>query len=192
MNSSSTERDEAEHAIEEHSGWGWFIILGALLIALGLFAFVYVGLATVASILMVGMMMVIGGIAHILLAFRGEDWKRFLLLILGGILYLLAGAFVLVNPLLASSILTLIIAFSLLAAGGARVWFGFWARSEEGRGWIVATGVITFLLGLAIAAGWPVNSLWLIGMFLAVDLFLQGWSYVGFGLALRARASGMA
>ena len=50
---------------------------------------------------------------------------------------------------------------------------------------MVAGGVITLLAGIVIAIGWPVNSLWILGMFLAIDLIFQGWSFVAFGLALR-------
>jgi len=38
---------------------------------------------------------------------------------------------------------------------------------------------------VVIALGWPVNSLWILGLFLACDLLLQGWSMLAFGLAVR-------
>ena len=52
----------------------------------------------------------------------------------------------------------------------------------------MVAGVLTVLAGIVIAVGWPVNSVWVLGMFLAIDLMFQGWSYIAFGLALRARA----
>jgi uncharacterized membrane protein HdeD (DUF308 family) len=88
----------------------------------------------------------------------------------------------------ASTFLTLLLAFSLIFAGALRVSVGFGARPEKGWGWIVAAGVLTLLAGVVIAIGWPVNSVWVLGLFLAVDLMFQGWSYIAFGLALRARA----
>jgi uncharacterized membrane protein HdeD (DUF308 family) len=36
--------------------------------------------------------------------------------------------------------------------------------------------------------GWPVNSLWVLGLILAVDLILQGWAWIAFGLGLGAAA----
>lgn len=169
------------------SGWGWFIALGVVLIGLGLYAIAHVLWATITSIMVIGMLMIVGGVTHIVLAFRGKDWTRFMLLVAGGVLYLLAGALIFADPVLASTVLTLIIAFALLAAGGARLWFGFAAPAGSGRGWMISTGVITLLLGLVIATGWPVDSLWVIGMFLAIDLLVQGWSYIAFGLTLRGR-----
>ena len=43
----------------------------------------------------------------------------------------------------------------------------------------------TALAGIVFLIGWPVNSLWLLGLFLAFDLAMQGWSLIFFGLALR-------
>jgi len=169
------------------SNWGWFVVFGALLVLLGLIALGNLAVATVASIFVVGVVMIVGGIAHIILAFRGRSWHSFLGWLLGGMLYLIAGVLVFADPALASSVLTLVIAFALLAAGAARIWFGFAVRPEKGWLWIAAAGVVTILAGLVIATGWPVNSLWVIGLFLGVDLLFQGGSFIVFGLALRAR-----
>lgn len=51
-------------------GWGWFLILGMLPLAVGTFAFIYAGVATLTSMLTIGVLMAIGGIAHIALAYR--------------------------------------------------------------------------------------------------------------------------
>jgi uncharacterized membrane protein HdeD (DUF308 family) len=58
-------------------------------------------------------------------------------------------------------------------------------RPHQGWGWLLAAGIITILLGLMIAMGWPVNSLWVLGLFLAIDLVFQGWSFIAIGLALK-------
>ena len=81
--------------------------------------------------------------------------------------------------------LTLLLAVALIAGGIFRIWVGMNARPQANWGWMVAGGVITLLAGIVIAIGWPVNSLWILGMFLAIDLIFQGWSFVAFGLALR-------
>lgn len=38
-------------------------------------------------------------------------------------------------------------------------------KPVKGWRWIVASGVITALAGFVIALGWPVNSLWILGLF---------------------------
>ena len=58
-------------------------------------------------------------------------------------------------------------------------------RPESGWGWLMAGGIVTALAGVVFILGWPVNSLWLLGLFLAFDLAMQGWSLIAFGLALK-------
>jgi uncharacterized membrane protein HdeD (DUF308 family) len=54
--------------------------------------------------------------------------------------------------------------------------------------WVVLSGAITLLLGLIILAHWPVSSLYILGLFLGIDLVFAGagWIAVGFGLGRRA------
>lgn len=170
------------------SRWGWFVALGAILALLGLVAIGNVALATVVSILVVGVTMIAAGIALIAVAFRGREGRSFLGWLASGALYLIAGVLIFVNPALASVVLTLIVAFALVAAGAARIWLGFSVRPSNAWGWIVAAGIVTILAGLVIALGWPVNSVWVIGLFLGFDLLLQGGTFIAFGVALRARA----
>src|SRR5690606_38512867 len=170
------------------SNWGWFVVIGIVLLVLGVLAFANLVIATVASVYFVGAMMLVGGAIQIVLAFRTRGWGRFALWLLGGILYALAGIVAFVDPLLASLALTLILAVSLIAVGVLRLWIGFEARPESGWGWIVAAGVVTLLTGIVIAIGWPVSGLWVLGLILAIDLIIQGWSHIAFGLALRRRA----
>lgn len=50
---------------------------------------------------------------------------------------------------------------------------------------MVIGGLVTLLAGLIIAAGWPVDSLWILGLFLAVDLVMQGLASIAFGVLAR-------
>ena len=118
-------------------------------------------------------------------AFGVKSWGRFVWWLISGILDAAAGVIAFMNPLLASSVLTLLLAAALLAAGVIRIWVGFEHRSEANWGWIVAAGVVTALAGLIIALGWPVNSLFVLGIFLAFDLIFQGATLTAFGLALK-------
>src|SRR5262245_11821001 len=169
---------------ELRAKWGWFVALGILMLVAGAIAMANLFLATVASVFFVGTLMLIGGAFQIVHAFGVKSWGRFFWWLLSGILYAVAGFFAFDNPLLASSVLTLILAAALLAAGVIRIWVGIEHRSDEKNwGWIVAAGVITALTGLIIAIGWPVNSLFVLGIFLAFDLIFQGATVLMLGLA---------
>ena len=165
--------------------WGWFAALGAAFIILGTIAFLNVIVATVASVYTIGIMMIIAGAAQIAHGFGMRSWAHFLLWLAVGIVYAVAGILAFANPLLASVALTLVLAASLVASGVIRIWIGAAERSRQGWGWVVAAGVITALTGLIIALGWPVNSLYVLGLFLAIDLIFQGWSLFAVAMALR-------
>lgn len=175
-------------AVEEVRGkWGWFVALGVGLILLGVVALANLLLATVATIFYIGAMMLIGGIVEIVHAFQVKTWGGFFYWLLSGVFYAFAGIIAFYNPLLASAALTLLLAVLLVVAGIFRIWIGFAARPESGWGWIVATGVITLLVGVLVYAAWPGNSLVLLGAILAVDLLFQGIGFISFGWMLRSR-----
>ena len=50
---------------------------------------------------------------------------------------------------------------------------------------VVLSGIITLLLGLIIVIHWPVSGLYILGLFLAIDLIIAGASWIALGLGLR-------
>ncbi len=51
--------------------------------------------------------------------------------------------------------------------------------------WVVLSGVVTLALGALIVARWPVSSLFILGLFLGIDLVVAGTSWIVLGLGLR-------
>jgi uncharacterized membrane protein HdeD (DUF308 family) len=49
----------------------------------------------------------------------------------------------------------------------------------------VLGGIITLLLGLMILARWPSSALWVIGLFLAIELIVNGWTQILVAVAAR-------
>ena len=167
---------------------GWVIALGVVYIIAGLIALGSMVMATIVTVFVVGIMMLIAGVAEVFHAFQIKTWGRFLLWLLLGALYIVAGFLTFDNPLLAAALLTLLLGVSLIAGGIMRIVLAF--NMKEGMPWIwvVVSGVITLLLGLIILAHWPVSSLYILGLVLGIDLIFAGagWVAVGFGLGRRA------
>jgi len=164
------------------------IALGVVYIVAGIVALGSVVLATVATVFVVGLMMVIAGIAEVINAFQVKTWGKFLFWLLLGALYILAGFFAFANPLLAAAMLTLLLGISLAASGVMRVVLAFGMKQAMPWIWVLLSGAVTFLLGVVILAHWPVSSLYILGLFLGIDLVLAGASWVGIGLGLRRLA----
>lgn len=168
--------------------WGWFIALGFFFVAAGAVAASNLLVATIATVYYVGALMIVASVMQIIQSFQIKTWGGFLLWILSGILYAIAGVMTFINPLLASFALTLLLAVFIGASGVFRIWLGYQSKSEKGWGWIVASGIVTFIAGIIFIIGWPTNSLWLLGLLLAIDLIFQGCALVAFGLHLRAKS----
>lgn len=167
--------------------WGWFVAYGVALIFLGAIASISLVTATVASVLVNGILMIVAGLGEIVVGLRARDWSRFLLWIAAGLLYIAAGVIAVMNPLLAAAVFTLMLGAGLLATGLVRAFTAWRMPATAPRGWIVFSAVVTALLGVFVIALWPANSLFLLGALLAVDLIFQGVGWTSFGLALRRR-----
>ncbi len=167
-----------------HAKWGWVVALGVVYLIAGLIALGSLMAATVATVLVVGAMMIVAGVAEVIGAFQVRSWGKFFLWLVLGILYILAGFFAWDNPLLAASVLTLLLGASLTASGVVRIVLGFGMPRASPWLWVAVSGLVTLLLGLIILAHWPVNSLFILGLFLGIDLVFAGvcWISLGFGL----------
>jgi uncharacterized membrane protein HdeD (DUF308 family) len=164
--------------------WGWIVALGVVYLVAGFIALSSIVMATVASVFVVGVMMIIAGVAEVFYAFQIKTWGRFLVWALLGVLYIVAGFMTFENPLLAAVVLTLVLGASLVASGAVRLFLAFSMTRETPWIWVALSGVVTLLLGLLILARWPVNSLYILGLFLSFDLIVAGASWIGLGFGL--------
>jgi len=171
------------------AGSGWIIALGVVYVIAGFIALGSVMMATVASVFVVGVMMIIAGVAEVFNAFQIKTWGKFLVWALLGVLYIIAGFFAFENPLLAAAVLTLVLGASLVASGLVRIFLAFSMKRESPWIWVALSGVITLLLGGIILAHWPVSSVYTLGIFLGIDLIFAGTSWIGLGFGLRKAAT---
>ncbi|CCE10365.1 conserved membrane hypothetical protein [Bradyrhizobium sp. STM 3843] len=184
--SSTTAQWNESSSLDQVSGkWGWIVALGAAYIIAGFVALGSMAMATVASVLVVGLMMIVAGIAELIGAFQIKSWARSILWALLGVLYIVAGFLTFDNPLLAAVWLTLLLGVSLLISGMVRILLAFSMTSQASWTWVLLSGLVTLLLGFIIVLRWPVNSIYILGLFLGVDLIVAGVGWVAIGLGLR-------
>jgi uncharacterized membrane protein HdeD (DUF308 family) len=189
MKTPTTSRIDLD-ALERETGfgWGWFIVLGVVLVALGGVAFLSIPAAATASLYAVGMVMLIGAVAQLGTRLLVPRWKGTGLQILSAVFYGAAGILVMANPMAAAKPLTLMLACALIFSGAMRIWLSRVMPSFPGRGWIVASGLVTVAAGIAFFLFPLLDRVWLLGVALAFDLTFQGVMATAFGLALKATA----
>lgn len=164
--------------------WGWFLALGAVLMLLGMFAISAAWVATLATMLVFGTIMIVAGSIEAVVAFAAPRWSGFFLHLLNAVLSLVVGALAIARPGAAAAGLTLLIAAFFLIGGFFRIAAAVSLRFPN-WGWEVLGGSITLLLGAMIAAEWPESALWVIGLFVGVDLIFRGWTWVMLSFAVK-------
>lgn len=170
---------------ELQAKWGWFLALGVILLIFGALAAANIMVATTVSVFYVGLLMIAAGVVEIVHAFSVKGWGNTIFAVAAGLLYTIAGIFAFIDPVMTSKVITLFLGIALIVAGVVRIVHALSDRNNNSRIWILFSGVITALAGTVILIGWPVNSLWILGLFLAIDLLIQGVAYTMLGLGLR-------
>jgi uncharacterized membrane protein HdeD (DUF308 family) len=165
--------------------WWLFLALGLVSVVVGLLAISSAFVATLASVIVFGVLLLVAGVTEVIHAVMVRNWRGFALHLLTAALYLIVGLFMLEDPLKAAAVLTLLIAASFFVGGLLRIIFSVVERFPA-WGWVVLHGVVDLVLGGIILSGWPESSLWVIGLFLGIDLLLHGWSWVILALTVRA------
>jgi uncharacterized membrane protein HdeD (DUF308 family) len=149
--------------------------------------FIAVGRAvsvTLASMYFFGWLLIIGGVVEAVQAFWQRQWGGLIFHLLSGVLYAVVGFMVLGNPAAGATALTLIIALFFLIAGAFRIIVSLTMRFPEWH-WLLLNGAITLLLGLLIWKQWPSSALWVIGLFIGIELIFTGSAWVMLSLAAR-------
>ncbi len=165
--------------------WGWFLAFGIGVLVLGIAAVVRSVAATVASMLFFGWLLVLASGIEIAQAVMVGHWAGFFQHLLAAILFGMTGLIIVFRPVISAEIATVFMAMFFLI-GGLFQLVGSVAVALPGWGWQAADGVITFVLGLLVLAQWPASGLWVIGLFVGLDLILYGCVWIALALGLRA------
>jgi uncharacterized membrane protein HdeD (DUF308 family) len=171
---------------------GWSIALGVLMILAGIFAICAPVIPGVVVVYIIAWTAIFNGGAQIVYGFRAASGGRLVLEILLGLLYIVAGLFILTHPLGGLLGLTLLIASFLLVYGVLAVVLAFQMRPLPGWGWILFDAIVTVLLGCLIWAHWPVNSEWLVGTLVGISFIASGVSRLALSSAVRKVTSSAA
>ncbi|MEF3367996.1 HdeD family acid-resistance protein [Methylocystis sp. 9N] len=165
--------------------WGWLVALGVLLLIGGVVALYDVTTATLVTVFYVGAAMLVCGALEVITAFQIRPWPRALLLGAVGLLTIGAGFLAFRDPLLAAVSITGFLGFALIIAGAFRLVLAFHIR-EVGPWLLVAlSGLVSIVLGGLIVSQWPVSGLYVLGLFLAVNLIFEGISWITVGLSAK-------
>ena len=167
-----------------HENRKWYVLLGVVLVIFGLVLLASLGMATLTVVVLFGVLMMIGGVLHLIAAFKIFEGGLRWLWALFGLLYLVAGYYAFTSPITTAIVLTKLLAIVLLIGGFIRVINAFMLKPMAGWGWTLFSGVLTLVTGAIILTS-PDAPFWVLGMFLGVDLLFQGVNYLTFAAAIK-------
>lgn len=170
------------HKVKEN--WSWFLILGILLIVLGIIAVSASVYTTMVTVVLLGCLLAVGGIAELVYSFWSKNWSGFFLALVVGLLYLIIGLIFIFKPVQSAAALTLLIGALFVVGGLFKIITSIFVRFEH-WGWLLFSGIISLILGILVLAEWPLSSLWIIGLFVGIDLIFMGWTSVVFALTVK-------
>jgi uncharacterized membrane protein HdeD (DUF308 family) len=167
---------------ENPRAWGVYTLVGVGLILLGIFALGSISFTSYFTTLLLGWILVIAGAMEFFSIFFSSEHR--LMNAMLGILYAMVGLVIVSNPSLSLAALTLFLAIAWTVSGLVRTVSAF--SGEAGaRAWNIFGGIVTFLLGVFVWIGWPESSLFVVGLFVGLDLLLAGAAMTALGFRLR-------
>jgi len=164
--------------------WGWFLAFGIVLLFLGIVAIVRSFITTVASMMFFGWLLMFAGIIEFMYAFMVGKWAGFFLHLLLALWLGIIGALTLFRSVVSAEALTLAMSVFFLVAGLYEFFTSMWVSNLPGWGWGAANGMISAIMGLLLLAQWPVSGLWVVGLFIGIDLIFYSAVWIAMALQL--------
>jgi uncharacterized membrane protein HdeD (DUF308 family) len=163
-------------------------IAGVLSLLAGIVAIVLPNIASIATAIFVGWLLVLVAALYVVDAFSTPDQTRTTLRLLLAVLTFAAGVYLLVAPLDGTFTLTVILVIWFVAIGIARLVIGVTDYPTFEGIMLAVSGALALGLGLLLAMRLPDAASWAIGLVVGVDFIFTGALMIALARALRVRA----
>ncbi|GFH38104.1 HdeD family acid-resistance protein [Streptomyces pacificus] len=164
--------------------FGWLAVLGVILVIAGIVGLVYVGLATLTSMLLFGWLLLVGGFVGLLHAVESRGSNFFWLAVVVAALNIAAGVVVIRHPEGSAEALTMFAALLFLTGGLFRLVGSLVVRGPQ-FGWTLVQGAFGLLLGILVLVNWPESSRYVLGVFFSLALLFDGLGLIAIGVSGR-------
>lgn len=182
---------EAVQAMEDmrrkiQDNWGWFLALGIALVIGGLILIAAPLATSIAVTILIAAVLFVGGLVQIYNAFKTQGSGSFLWNLITGLIAVIGGIVIYVNPLAGTFALTLVIAAIFIAQGISQILLALKLKPHEGWVWVLIAGLVSLAAGVMIWLELPSSAAWALGLLAGISILLNGWSYIAIALAAKA------
>ncbi|WP_415355775.1 HdeD family acid-resistance protein [Halioglobus sp. Uisw_031] len=175
--------DEVFGELKKH--WAWMLSLGIVMVILGVIGLGMTVLFNETVVMYFGFLLLFGSGVQLMQAFRAEAWKGRVWHVLIALVYIVGGIIAVTEPVIAGMTLALLIAWTLIVIGVLRLVMALQMRGAAGWLWTLLGGALSVVLGVMIINEWPQSGLWVIGLFVAIEILFAGWSQIMIALAAK-------
>ena len=175
--------DEVFGELKKH--WAWMLSLGIVMVILGVIGLGMTVLFNEIVVMYFGFLLLFGSGVQLMQAFRAEAWKGRVWHVLIALVYIVGGIIAITEPVIAGMTLALLIAWTLIVIGVLRLFMALQMRGANGWLWTLLGGILSVVLGVMIINEWPQSGLWVIGLFVAIEILFAGWSQIMIALAAK-------
>ena len=181
--SSANVNDEVFGELKKN--WAWMLSLGIVMVILGVIGLGMTVLFNEIVVMYFGFLLLFGSGVQLMQAFRAEAWKGRLWHVLIALVYIAGGVVAVTDPVIAGMTLALLIAWTLIVIGLLRLVMALQMRGANGWLWTLVGGLLSVVLGVMIINEWPQSGLWVIGLFVAIEVLFAGWTQIMIALAAK-------
>jgi len=164
-------------AIRPH--WVLFFIPGVVMVILGLLAAASPFIATLVVETFAGWLFLTGGFVGLAALFTSRDMPGFVWTLIGAVLAILIGAFLVWRPFAGLVTLTMALAAFFAAHGIVQILTSIEHSRLFARSWLwtAVSGIADLILAAIIIAGWPGSVAWALGLLIGITLFSPDWRW---------------
>lgn len=167
------------------SNWGWFVILGVVLMVAGAIAIILPALSAIAAERILGTVLCAGGFVQVVQASKVSNWLGFAWHLLLGLFATVGGALIYIDSLHAVVTITILIAVIFAILGVSQIIFAFKVRRMAAWHWFLVSGGVALVVSALLLMKLPYSHSFTPATIAGVSLLCTGWAYVAIALASR-------
>ena len=138
--------------------------------------------------IIIGVVLIFGGIGRTMFSWIAPSWGSAFLRAAVGILTVVAGVYMLIQPEVGSKALALVLMFYLFADGITSLIVALKMPPVVSGGWMILGSLASIGLGVLMWMQWPASGELAVGALIGVKLLLDGIALIGLGVAAKTVA----